>query len=1041
MKKQLIRLAVCALGAAAMILPTGCSSHQEEETVSKQEEIGPAPGFEGEARISYNRPFDTRGDDEEELVQVDKVILHYHNDDNACLNRRFYTWVTGVDGVERKPDTTKYEWTATDMAIELDYKEITEYADMPSLFFIIKVAGTWAGQSEDIELKYANYTVKDGVLEVWTIPGEGSSIEIYETEAETKFPKILTAKFTDWKTIHCKASDGYTPLYYKLYAFDKSYLTSTTSAQAANKDFYLFKQGKPSGNEFDITFNYTAKINVQYMIESEYKGYEGRVQKIVVSCENLYESARFESYYTYAGDDLGMTYSPTETTFKVWSPVSALCVLNLYDTGTPRSLGGSDASLSYKMNYTAGGVWQVTITNKDLKGKFYTYSVTHSAGTLEAMDPYAKACGINGLRAAVYDKEETNPDGWNSVPSVWDGKPGYDISSPQDLAIYEIHIRDLTMDESWVSNKNNTRGTYKAFAESGTRLAGHSDITTGFDHIEELGVNAIQLLPVFDQDNDERPAKMKFNWGYNPLNYNGVEGGYSSNPEDPVVRIKEYKELIKAYSENNNHTRVIMDVVYNHVSSASASCFTKLMPKYYFRYDANWNYYDGSGCANEVKSDATMMRKYIVDSLTWWATEYKIKGFRFDLMGLIDSWTMRAVKEKMYSIDPDIYVYGEGWTSGGYHGKYELNNKGELINGSTEIASGIIYSQLYESSTSKGVVGGFNNGGRDYLKGENDNGYNGSPYPKWGFMTQGDDVGGKSYDVAKMLKGANPYDGGGENPTQTINYASCHDNYTLWDQLRFTLAPNGYDIIVKYTNEGEQYIPVTPKGTQEPDTLDLVRASLATHAAIFASNGAAFILGGEELYRSKTYEDAEELAKLMEGGADAVVRPFGSSYPQNKHYTTNPDEIQATSEVEMYGKVTSHNSYKSPDSINSFKWDRKVSVNGTDVSAYNKIWSAMIKTHTKVAKYGYPDNMNTASYNVWDSTTYDGSTGLALWNGAADGSSGYYFIFSNRAGATIGFGGFDGFTILYSTRDDYSFSNYKLTLKPFTFICARKGTV
>ena len=391
MKKELLKITLGLIGIAAMALPTGCAQKEaanEVDEPEQKEDIGPAPSFEQETRVSL-ASFTLRDGDEKPEVKVDKVILHYHNDDNDCLKRRFYTWVTGIDGIERKPDTTKYQWTPTDMAIELDFNEITDYADMPSLYFIIKVAGTWAGQSEDIELKYSNYTVKDGVLEVWTIPGEGSSIEIYETEEETKFPKIQTAKFSDWKTIHCVATEGYVPLYYKLYAFDKSYLTSTESAQSANKEFYLFKQGKPTTTEFDISFNYTARINVQYMIESEYPGYEGRVQKIVVSSENLYETTRFEKYYTYdenyeaydATKVLGATYTPSSTTFRVWSPVAALCTLNIYDTGYPRSLGGSDACLTKIMNYTKGGVWQLEVLG-DLKGKYYTYS-PHSASFAE----------------------------------------------------------------------------------------------------------------------------------------------------------------------------------------------------------------------------------------------------------------------------------------------------------------------------------------------------------------------------------------------------------------------------------------------------------------------------------------------------------------------------------------------------------------------------------------------------------------------------------------------------------------------------------
>ncbi len=1004
MKKKLY-LTACVFGGLLMAVPlpiaiaTSLSNQTPIEVFDDPVEYAK----EDDLVVDMNNPYMVKRDGDsgsEVSVTPDKVILHYHNDDNACLSRRFYTWVTGIDGIERKPDST-VTWTATDMAITLDFSSIPDYQGSISLFFIIKVAGTWAGQSEDTELKYEDYTIKDGVLEVWTIPGEGTAIEIYETEEETMFPKIQTAKFKDFKTIECKCTidkegKAWIPSEYRLYAFDKSYLSGTESYQMSHKDFYLFKRGIPTSNVFNISFNYTAKINVQYVIESIFPGYEDRTQKAIVSSEYLYENSRFEEYYTYDGDDLGMTYTPSGTTFKVWSPISAFVTVNIFENGTPKSLGGSDSSKIYKMNYVKGGVWEVTVTG-DLKGKFYTYTLTHSAGTVEAMDPYAKACGINGMRAYIYDKNssEANPDGWDTVPAKWDGNGAYDIASPQYLSIYEAHIRDLTMDETWVSKKNTQRGTFNAFCESGTTYSKNGKtVTTGFDHIKELGVNAVQLIPVFDHDDDERPEKMKFNWGYNPLNYNCVEGGYSSDAYNPLARIKEYKNLIKAFSENGNHTRIIMDVVYNHVSSAGASCFTKTMPKYYFRYTEDWSYYDGSGCSNEVKTDATMMSKYIVDSLKWWATEYKIKGFRFDLMGLIDTLTLKKAKEAMYEIDPDIYLYGEGWTSGGYHGRYEEiemvdgRESGKFQIGGAE--NSLIYSQLFETTGSKGYVGGFNNAGRDNLKGGNDDGYNGNPYPTWGFINRGSDVGDTSSEVANMLKGINSW-APGANPYQTVSYASCHDNYTLWDQLRYTLA-GSYDS----SNH-------SPKNA--PSVYDTINASIVTHGAVFASNSAAFIQGGEELYRTKSYSyDKEDLARLMEGGADAIVRP----YPTYVHYSDNPEVIQATSDVYMYGDVITHNSYKSPDYVNSFKWDRKIEVDGNDVSGYNQVWCNLVKVHAEMAKVPYPINLDTPTFNVWAETVYTGSHGVALWNGNEAGTSGYYVFIVGREGATISVG--DSFT-------------------------------
>ena len=1005
-----------------------CSSPRNSDSNEGESFVDPI-SYESDRVVSVNNP--DRIHRAEEAVKIPDVVkLHYHNDDNACQNRRFYTWVTGVDGLERKPDSI----SPTQIDITMDFTSTTDttlndYANMPSIFVIIKVAGTWAGQSEDTEISYADYQdaiITEGgkkVLELWTIPGEGNSIEIYKTEAESKLPKIQTAKFIDFKNIECRCSiddEGkptekrWVPLSYKLYAFDKSYFTMTESAQKANKEHYLFKTGVPTGNVFTISFNYTAKINVQYMIESVFPEYETKTAKVVVSCENLYENTRFNQFYNYSGSDLGMTYTSVDAahasaTFKLWSPISSLVRLNLYENGKPGSLGGDDDKQSYTMNYTKGGVWQVTITGapEDIKGKFYTYSLTHSAGTVEAMDPYAKACGLNGLRGYVYDKndEAANPTGgWGSVPEIWNGVDGYDIDTPQRLSIYEVHIRDLTMDSSW--NGTKTPGTYQAFYEAGTHLKDHSSVTTGFDHIEELGVKAIQLLPVFDNDNDERPEKMKFNWGYNPLNYNCVDGGYSSNPEDPLVRIQEYKNLIKAYALNANHCRVIMDVVYNHVSSASSSCFTKVMPKYYFRYDENWAYYDGSGCSNEVKSDAPMMSKYIVDSLLWWAKEYRVKGFRFDLMGLIDTWTLRAAKEALYAYDPDIVIYGEGWTSGGYHGKTDASNGGADTK--------MVYQQLYASSISQGQVGGFNNGSRDGMRGGNDDGFNGITYPTWGFMSKTSDVGGSSYDVVEMLKGANPW--GGANPQQTINYVSCHDNYTLWDQLRYTLAGS-------YTGKNK-----VPAGA--PSTINVVEGSIAAHAAVMMSNGVAFMQGGEELYRTKNY--GYNYDDYLELKAKDLVRP----YPEFPNYSEDPEQEYQNGMVTMYNDhdIVAHNSYKSPDYVNSFKWDRKLAVDGTDVSDKFNVWKAMVHARNNMTLIGYQGD--TAQYSAWGAG--DGSTVSGCWSRIIDTSTGYAFMMTNRTGGTFNWDNIgDGRIVetIFSSKTGYHVSTNSVSLPAFCCVC------
>lgn len=1046
--KKLV-LGFSLLAGVSLCLPLSACAETSESPKNEEGQYVPPPSFEGERTVKYEHPDHIKRASEDTFKSATKVTLHYHNDDNACLNRRFYTWVTGVDGVERKPD----EATATDMSITLDFNEIPEYKDMPSIFFIIKVVGTWSGQSEDTELSYTDYPPKeDGSLEIWTINGEGSKIEMYLTEAETKFPKIATAKFIDWKTIQCVCSEDEPPASWTLYAYDKNHLQMSPDSQAENKKYCIFKEssGAERNKTFNITFNYTARINIQYVIESVFASNPDRIQKVTVSYENLFSqdtnSKWFEDYYTYEGDDLGLTYKNNAATFKVWSPISARVTLNIYSTGSPKAFGGTDRSYSYEMNYTNKGVWQVTVTSdeEDLIGKYYTFSLTNSLGTVETVDPYVKAVGINGIRGFIYDKSapSANPEGWSLVPSIWNNNGKYDIKTPQDLSIYEVHIRDLTMDETWVSKKGNIRGTYAAFSESGTEYTlGTKTVTTGFSHLEELGVNALQLNPVYDHDDDERPDKMKFNWGYNPLNYNCIEGGYSSDPYDPLNRIVEFKNMVKAYSENANNTRIIMDVVYNHVSSASASCFNKTMPKYYFRYDENWNYENASGCNNEVATDKKMMSKYIVDSLYWWATEYKIKGFRFDLMGIIDWQTMKAAKEKLYSFDPDIYLYGEGWTGNfGRDGEYHGSTK----NGNDGTRTDVAYSKLYESSTSPGKVGAFNDEGRNALKGSNDGGFgSGNKYPSTGFMSTPYGTGDNPGKVANMMMGKRD---AGANPTQTVNYASCHDNYTLYDQLRYNLGDE---------NQRDSKYHKIPNANSEPNVWDVINASVSCHAAVMMSNGPALMLGGEELYRTKvipasevvTLNKGKTIEYLQSAAAQSddtlVLRP----YPWFKSYdeaawdnpdgdTPKPTDILCTDEVIMYnGDIITHNSYKSSDTVNAFKWDRKIEVDGKDVSAVFDIWKQIIQTRKELPRQemGAP-NMWAYQYGV-----YNDNNAFGIFSGVT-ATKGYSFFIAGRHGGDVNTGKAKSeFTEVFNMNYWGGYEGNTIKLSPYSFVCLKSG--
>ena len=921
----------------------------------------------------YNRPDLLVGEgeddeEEEEAIEVDKVVLHYYNEAGGCEGRAFYLWVTGVDGVEFNLDNTKdgimtVNEDGTMMTITLDFKNderFKEFDGKSSLYFIIKykmISATnlnWGGQSDDMQLRYAEFPPDNNKqCEVWTMPAAGGGIAILDSEAKTKVHGVKLAKFVDWKTITCELTADTRLVNWKLYAFDETYFKIKPKKRAEHQRWYLVKEGTNAGN-FEIDLKYEAHVNMVYSLVSHDPDSDSDIdmrsldKTVTVGFDKLYNTPKFNKHYEdkdALGNpkdmNLGMTYTPQGTTFRVWSPISANMTVLLYDTDTSAEFGGDDKGKGYHMYYTTGGVWELTIDG-DLKGKYYNYQVDNVLGTNVVMDPYATSAGACGVRGYIYDKADTIPDyevgdkeKWAAISTKWDGKDGYDLETPQDLTIYEVHMQDFTGDESWVSHKGNKRGTYKAFVESGTTYTdGTTTVSTGYDHLNELGVGAVQLVPVFDSDNDESTEELKYNWGYNPLNYNIVEGGYSSNPHDGLTRVKEFKNLVLRMSETNAHTRVIMDVVYNHVSSATGSNFHKLMPRYYFRYTADGELFDGSGCHNEVASERPMMRKFIVDSLCMWAKEYNIKGFRFDLMGLIDFKTMIEAKKALYEIDPDIYLYGEGWSLG-YNGPSGDNYGTETWQ---------VYNECNNFKTTGVYLGGFNDCFRNAVRGENSAWGSEKAYPQPGFVQTGSWKGsGDNWyiDYETLNKVSDGLWGINRNintngeitgyyPEQTVNYVSCHDNWTVRDQLYNTLG-NG------------------------PASLDdILHASIQAHALIMASNSAAFILGGEEMLRTKEYV-----------GID----------PDNVEGVN----ITADSWTELHGHKISHNSYNAPLSVNSFKWGNKIKVTldgqtiTNEQSHYNEKFQELIQAHKGLLKKRGENN----GYNAFVSKT---SANKDVWN-------------------------------------------------------------
>lgn len=511
-------------------------------------------------------------------------------------------------------------------------------------------------------------------------------------------------------------------------------------------------------------------------------------------------------YEVYTGNDLGAVYSPKMTRFKVWAPEAESVKLNLYKQGE-----GDNLIEQHIMKKSANGTY-VFEKQGDCNGIYYTYTVVNHGEEQEAVDPYTKAAGVNGQRGMVINLAKTNPQGFEM--------DGY--RNPEhitDAIIYEGSVRDFTMDESSGVFHN---GKFLGLTEANT--TNHFGEATALDYISGLGVTHVQILPAFDFETvDEKNQKAQYNWGYDPDNYNVPEGSYAVSPYDGAVRIQEMKQMVLAL-----HSRgigVIMDVVFNHTYRRDDSNLQKIVPGYYYRSDET-GYTNGSGCGNEVASDRPMVQKLIVDSLIYWAKEYHIDGFRFDLMGVLDIDTMNVIAERLKEIRPDIYLYGEGWNGG----PSSLAEEKRAFKASAKKMPGIGMFNDDIRDTIKGSVFyddhlGFVNGGT-HLENALRYGITGAvAHPQ------------VDYDAY----GSKPW---AKEPGQSINYVSCHDNYTLWDKLSVSC----------------------PEASEEKKKA----MNRLCAAIVFTSQGVPFIQAGEEFLRSKPLPEKKGFAENSYNMPDAV---------------------------------------------------------------------------------------------------------------------------------------------------------------------------
>jgi|GEM_PF-19838 len=617
-----------------------------------------------------------------------------------------------------------------------------------------------------------------------------------------------------------------------------------TSAEITDEELATFQMVDKDGEVVEtlvsrlsdsaVQLTLVEEIDVRETYRVESAGFIGAP----VTMRKVLDDARFY----YGGADLGLTYTKERSVFKVWAPTAKKVSLMLYeDMGVYNEQGVVTSHVDGQevvMNRLDQGVW-TTGVSEDLEGQYYMYQVTFADGKVHyAVDPYATAVSPNGQRTAVVDLRKTIPEGFKSAK-----KPV--VAEPTDAVLYELHVRDFSIDESSGISEE-LKGKFLAFTEEGTTLPGNDKIKTGVDHLKELGITHVHLLPSYDYKTvNELSLEPQFNWGYDPQNYNVPEGSYATNVLDPGRRIKEFKAMVEALHEAG--IGVVMDVVYNHTYESLTSSFDLVVPGYYYRTSDDGRYLNGSGTGNEVATERPMVRKYIKDSVRYWAEEYHVDGFRFDLMGLIDVTTMTELTEELRSqVDPNILLYGEPWDAG--------------TNG---LPSG---EQTKKGSQRDLGFAVFNDHFRGAIKGDSDG-------EGQGFASGAT---GQEEAILRGVKGAVEEFSNG--PSEVINYVTAHDNLNLWDKFIYTQGLKdevGFlrmldGRLVEGGSVEEAVAAADPyKFIEDGKVLDneTVKRTLLANGIVFTSQGVPFFQAGDEFLRTKfgdhnSYKSPDAINKI-----------------------------------------------------------------------------------------------------------------------------------------------------------------------------------
>jgi len=762
------------------------------------------------------------------------IVFHYQRHNEDYRDWGLWLWPSGHEG-------SAYEFEEADELGVKAYIDLNEFdlKEATELGFIVR-QGDWEDKDVD-EDRFVDLTrMVDGELHIYLVEGEVAIY--YDDDAIDLSPNLVSSTFESLTEIRLE--------------------TSVPIEDAEGVEVRTGSDEPVEIREVVVENRSTLRVVLEDEIvleETYFIMKDGFKEEIQVSLSGLFDSEAFHEAFYYDGNDLGFVYSPTETTFRVWAPTASHVVLNLYEEGS-----GDNLIAAIPTSRDEKGTWIATVEG-DLNLTYYTYEVTVYGRTQEAVDPYARAVGVNGRRGMVIDLETTNPEGWGNSRPDFSG-------NLTDAVIYELHMRDWSSHES--SDIEHV-GQFLQFTEPGAT-----------DHMTALGITHLHLLPVFSFSSidETRLDEPQFNWGYDPLNYNAPQGSYSTDPTRGEIRINEFKQMVQSLHDNG--IRVVMDVVYNHTGPTADSDFNKIVPGYYYRQDAYGNFSDGSGCGNETASDRGMMRRFIVDSVVYWATEYQVDGFRFDLMALHDVDTMNEVRAVLDEIDPTIMIYGEGWDAGG----------------------SALDPDLAASKVNAGLVPGiamFNDDLRDGVKGsvfvEEEPGFVNGNFSfaervKFGIVGA---VWHPQIDYQLVGQAGGSSEPWAIDAAQSVNYVSAHDNHTLFDKLRLTLPDTDFETI-KAMQKQSNAIVLTAQGVpflhagvemmrtkdfdhnsyQSPDEVNQLNWNwLDEHQDVFEYyQGLIALRAAHPAFRMSEQEDIEEHLTFMEDVEVGVIGFHLSDY-------------------------------------------------------------------------------------------------------------------------------------------------------------------